>query len=130
MEKLNVKALAVALGLTWGFLVLCMGWTSAFGWGTRLVEVMSSVYIGYAPSFIGGIIGALWGLFDGAVGGLIIALVYNAIARTKIIVVRPGQPGLSCQNSRFSRIIEWERETVRYKNKERRVGSHTARNPI
>ena len=83
MEKLNVKALAVALGVTWGFFVLCIGWTSIFGWGTSLVEVMSSVYIGYAPCLVGGIIGALWGFLDGAVGGLIIALVYNALVRKK-----------------------------------------------
>lgn len=83
MEKLNVKALALALGVTWSLFVLCIGWAAGLGWGTRLVEVMSSVYIGYAPCFVGGIIGALWGFFDGAVGGLIIALVYNAVARKR-----------------------------------------------
>ncbi|MGB2768459.1 MAG: bacteriophage holin [Candidatus Zixiibacteriota bacterium] len=83
MEKLNVKALTVSLGATWGFFVLCLGWVAGFGWGTRVVEVMSSVYIGYAPCFVGGLIGALWGFLDGAVGGLIIALVYNAIARRR-----------------------------------------------
>jgi hypothetical protein len=83
MEKLNVKALALSLGATWSFFMLCIGWTSMFGWGTRVVEVMSSVYIGYAPCFVGGIIGALWGFLDGAVGGLIIALVYNAVARRR-----------------------------------------------
>jgi hypothetical protein len=83
MEKLSVKALTLALGATWSFFMLCIGWTSTFGWGTRVVEVMSSVYIGYAPSFVGGILGALWGFLDGAVGGLIVALVYNAMARTR-----------------------------------------------
>ncbi|MGB2982011.1 MAG: bacteriophage holin [Candidatus Zixiibacteriota bacterium] len=83
MEKLNVKALTVSLGATWGFFVLGLGWVAGFGWGTRVVEVMSSVYIGYAPCFVGGLIGALWGFLDGAVGGLIIALVYNAIARRR-----------------------------------------------
>ena len=81
MEKLNVKALALALGVTWSLFVLCIGWAAGLGWGTRLLEVMSSVYIGYAPCFVGGIIAALWRFFDGTVGGLIIASLYNAAAR-------------------------------------------------
>jgi hypothetical protein len=81
MERLSIKAVAVALGATWGFLVLSLGWTSAFGWGTKAVETLSSVYIGYAPGFVGGIIGGLWAFADGAIGGAIFALIYNRVAR-------------------------------------------------
>lgn len=80
MEKLNIKALAFGLGVSWAFAMLFLGWASMFGWGTKLVEVMASVYIGYAPSFLGGIIGAIWGFFDGAIGGAIIAYAYNNVA--------------------------------------------------
>ena len=52
-----------------------------FGWGKGIVEVMSSVYIGYSASFLGGIIGAVWGFADGLIGGAIFALIYNGIAR-------------------------------------------------
>jgi len=83
MEKLNVKALAVGLGLSWSVCMLFVGWASIFGWGTKLVEVFSSLYIGFAPNFLGGLIGAIWGFVDGAIGGAIIALVYNAIAAKK-----------------------------------------------
>ncbi|MGR3310471.1 MAG: bacteriophage holin [Candidatus Brocadiales bacterium] len=83
MEKLNVKAMAGAIGITWGAGMLLLGWASIFGWGTKVVDVMSSVYIGFAPSFLGGIIGAIWGLVDGAIGGAIIALVYNVFVRKK-----------------------------------------------
>jgi len=83
MEKLNVKALAIALGVSWGLGMLFVGWASMFGWGTKLVEIMSSVYIGFAPSFIGAVIGAIWGFFDGAIGGAVIALVYNAVIEKK-----------------------------------------------
>jgi hypothetical protein len=44
---------------------------------------MASFYIGFKPTFLGGVIGAIWGFIDGAIGGVIIALVYNAIARKK-----------------------------------------------
>jgi hypothetical protein len=79
MEKLNVKALAIGLGVSWAFAMLFLGWASMFGWGIKFVEIMASVYIGFAPSFIGGITGAIWGFFDGAIGGAIIACVYNTV---------------------------------------------------
>jgi len=81
MKKLNIKAFALGLGVSWSILVLLIGWTSIFGWGTKFVEMMSSIYIGFAPTFLGGIIGAIWGFFDGAIGGAVIAFVYNAIAK-------------------------------------------------
>ncbi len=81
MEKLNVKALAIALGTAWALCMLFAGWAAIFGWSTAFVDIMSSVYIGFEPGFLGGVIGALWGFLDGAIGGLIIALVYNAVAK-------------------------------------------------
>jgi len=89
MEKLNVKALAVGLGVSWGFAMLFIGWASMYGWGTKFVEVISSVYIGFAPSLSGGIIGAIWGFFDGAIGGAIIAFVYNAVVGKNITKSKP-----------------------------------------
>ncbi|NOZ64445.1 MAG: membrane-associated protein [Caldiserica bacterium] len=81
MERLSVKGLAVGLGVSWAICMLFVGWASIFGWGTKFVEVMSSVYVGFNPTFLGGIIGAVWGFIDGAIGGLIIAVVYNAVTR-------------------------------------------------
>lgn len=83
MDKLNIKALAIGLGVSWGIAMLFVGWASIFGWGTKFVEIMASVYFGFTPSFSGGIIGAIWGFFDGAIGGAIIALVYNAVVERK-----------------------------------------------
>ncbi len=83
MEKLNVKGLAIGLGVAWSFCMLFIGWASIFGWSANIVEVMSSVYIGFKPTFLGGIIGAAWGFVDGAIGGLIIAIIYNAVAKKK-----------------------------------------------
>ena len=81
MEKLSAKGLAVSLGLTWALGILLAGWVSSFGWCRGFVDVMGSVYIGYGPGFTGGLIGAVWAFFDGAVGGLVIALIYNAVCR-------------------------------------------------
>ena len=83
MAKLNVKAAAIALGAAWGIYMLSLGWMAMFGWGADFVKLMSSVYIGFAPSFLGGIIGGIWAFVDGFVGGAIIAWVYNAVAASK-----------------------------------------------
>ena len=83
MEKLSVKGLAVGLGASWAICMLFAGWASIFGWSIKFVEVMSSVYVGLKPTFLGGIIGALWGFIDGAIGGAIIAIVYNAVTKKK-----------------------------------------------
>ncbi len=81
MEKINISALGLALGAAWAFLVFTIGITSIFGWGTIIVEVLSSLYIGYNASLLGAIIGALWAFTDGFVGGVITAWVYNKFAK-------------------------------------------------
>ncbi len=83
MEKLSVKGLAAGVGAAWAFCMLFAGWAAMFGWSAKFVAVMASVYIGFEPSFLGGIIGAAWGFVDGAIAGLIIAIVYNAVTKKK-----------------------------------------------
>jgi hypothetical protein len=84
MDRLNVKALTIAGGILWSLYMLCIGWASwLIGWGTGFVTAMSSVYIGFRPTFFGGIIGAVWAFLDGAVAGAIIAWVYNRVAKPK-----------------------------------------------
>ncbi len=83
MDKINVKGLAIALGLTWSSGMLISGWAAMFGWAGKIVDVMASVYIGFAPTFLGGIIGAAWGFLDGAIGGAIVALIYNFVSKKK-----------------------------------------------
>jgi len=69
--------LALGVGIYWGLSMLVAGWTSMFGWGNSFVSMMSSIYIGYEPSFIGAIIGGIWGFFDGFIAGAVVAFFYN-----------------------------------------------------
>jgi len=82
MEKLRIIPLAVAFGAVWALSVLTAGWTAAFGLGTAFVEMAASFYIGYGPSFLGALIGALWAFFDAAIAGALIAVIYNVVAKT------------------------------------------------
>jgi len=78
---LNAKALAIAIGTVWGAYAMFTGWMAAYGWGAELVNTIGTLYIGYAPGFLGGIIGGIWGFVDGAIAGLVIAFLYNRIAK-------------------------------------------------
>jgi hypothetical protein len=71
----------VSLGLTWAVGVILLGWAAAFGWGTKVVDLLASVYRGYAPGFAGGLVGGAWAFVDAFVAGLIVAALYNALSR-------------------------------------------------
>ncbi len=75
--KMSVIGLALGIGVYWGLAMLVAGWTSMFGWGMNFVNIMSSIYIGYEPSFIGGVVGGIWGFFDGLIAGAVVAFFYN-----------------------------------------------------
>ena len=97
MAKLKVVPMALGMGLTWGLAILLLGWISAAGWGVRIVEVLSSLYLGFAPTFLGGVIGGLWAFVDGFLAGLALAWLYNVFAagrRAERVpsLDRPGQP--------------------------------------
>ena len=74
-------ALGIALGSVWGSSVLFIGLTAMGGWGTSIVQALASFYVGYNATIAGAVIGGIWGFFDGLIGGLLIAWVYNLVAK-------------------------------------------------
>ena len=81
MNQCSPNALGVAIGALWAAYVFFCGITAMFGWGDALVEALSSLYIGYSPSILGAIIGAVWGFIDGYIAGIVIAWIYNRLAK-------------------------------------------------
>ena len=80
--KINVKAFALACGITWGVAMLFLGIINIFcDWGSGIEEVMSTLYIGYSATVPGSIIGGIWGFIDAGIGGLLIAWLYNKLAK-------------------------------------------------
>lgn len=77
-QKLHVCGLGFAFSLTWAIGILFVGLTSwLFSWGNAFVDVMGSVYVGYDATFVGTLIGTVYALVDGFVGGVLIAFFYN-----------------------------------------------------
>jgi len=77
--EFNVTKLGVAAGLTWGIGCLLLGLLAMKGYGSPLVAAIGSIYIGYAATLTGSIVGAAWGFVDGFIGGAIFAWIYNKI---------------------------------------------------
>ena len=81
--KLNVLAFALACGLMWGVgLFLLTWWIIAFDGVTNELTLIGRVYRGYTVTPAGSLIGLAWGLADGAVGGAILAWLYNVLSGT------------------------------------------------
>lgn len=83
--KLDIKGMAITLGLVWGAAVLLVGIANLIwpNYGRAFLELVASIYPGYTAGASAGqlIVGTLYGLVDGAVGGAVIAWLYNLFAR-------------------------------------------------
>lgn len=81
--RLSVKGLAMATALMWAGLVLLVGLVhlAASGYGSAFLDVVASIYPGFdgAMGFGDVVVGTLYALVDGAVGGAILAWLYNLV---------------------------------------------------
>ena len=77
-----VRTLALTCGILWAviFFVMALAQQVWPGYGMAFLELMDSVYPGYAPGGFGSVImGSLYALLDGAIGGAVFAWLYNRI---------------------------------------------------
>ncbi len=80
MAKLDIKAFGWALGIVWGGVTFLLGLLDTlYFWGSSWGKMMTMVYIGYRPTIIGSIIGALWGFVYASLLGLSVAWMYNRL---------------------------------------------------
>ena len=78
--KLNVKAFALTCGLMWGLgLFLLTWWIIAFDGPTAEVTLIGKIYRGYSITPTGSVIGLVWGLLEGLIGGAVFAWLYNML---------------------------------------------------
>jgi len=82
--KLSIKGLTIAGGIIWALAILFVGILNIIfsGYGGEFLKLMASVYPGYKASgeIVDVIVGTLYALVDGAICGLVIAVLYNAFA--------------------------------------------------
>ena len=82
--RLNTKAFALTSGIFLGAAVFLMTiWLLVFGFEGQQIRTLDHFYFGYSFSFIGAVIGAVWGFIDGALCGLVFAWLYNRFNGTQ-----------------------------------------------
>lgn len=83
MMKLDVKWLGFAFGIVWAAGVLLLGIAAMNGYAEDMVVILSSMYMWYAASVTGILIGALWAFVDGFICWALIAWIYNRCSMMK-----------------------------------------------
>ena len=79
--KLNVRAFALTCSLMWGFgLFFMTWWMIAFDGQTLEPTLIGKIYRGYTVTPVGSVVGLIWALIDGLIGGAIFAWLYNLLA--------------------------------------------------
>jgi hypothetical protein len=75
---LGVISFGLAVAVTSAAFTFVLGLMATFfGWGVELAAALSSLYIGFSPTFVGTIAGAVWAFVTGFAGGVTIAWLYN-----------------------------------------------------
>ena len=76
--NLGVVSLGLAFGLTFAIFAFWLGLMAwLLGWGVDVAVALSSVFIGYGPSFVGTITGSVWAFVLGMISGSLIGWFYN-----------------------------------------------------
>ena len=79
--KLNVFAFGLTCALIWGIgLFVLTWWIIAFDGPTDDVTMIGRIYRGYSISAMGSVIGLVWALADGLIGGIVFAWLYNVVS--------------------------------------------------
>ena len=79
--KLNLKAIALTCAIMWGGLVFLAGISNLLlpSYANALLQIAASIYPGFDVSGTVGdvVVGTLYALLDGAIGGLVFGFLYN-----------------------------------------------------
>ncbi len=78
--KLNVKAFALTGAILWGAVILLITWWIILWDGpSDQAPFLAKIYRGYSITVWGSLVGLVWGLMDGAIGGALFAWLYNKL---------------------------------------------------
>lgn len=79
-NQLDPKTLGLGGGILWGgCMLLTTAANMATGYATGLIDLMASVYPGYAATASGAVVGTIYGFIDGFVGLFLLAWIYNKL---------------------------------------------------
>lgn len=78
---INTKALALTLGILWSLSLLAVSLIALVStdYLHNITDFFSTLYLGYDLSFTGIMTGMVWAFIDAAIGGLVVAWLYNKL---------------------------------------------------
>ncbi len=80
--KLQAKAFALSLGIVWGLIIfLVTNWSLLRGSKGEHLSLLKNFFLGYSFSFVGSLIGLIWGFIAMFIVGWVIASLYNKFVR-------------------------------------------------
>ncbi|MBS1266126.1 MAG: hypothetical protein MAG795_00091 [Candidatus Woesearchaeota archaeon] len=79
--QIDLKAMALSCGIICGAYVFLIGILASFGYGIAIVNLLSSLYLGFDATFVGALIGAIYAFIDGAVAALLFGWLYNNLSK-------------------------------------------------
>ena len=84
-NHINVLNAGISFGLVMFLGMLFLSFSSHFlNWGNEVLDLISNVYLGYSDkTILNAVAGAIWGFFDGFLGGVFIAFFYNLVSRIR-----------------------------------------------
>lgn len=82
--KLSIKALALSMGILWS--VCLFLWTLLIAltdvqWGVDMLQLLVGMYPWYEITVPGAFVGLVAGFIDGAIGGALLAWLYNKLVK-------------------------------------------------
>ncbi len=84
ISRINVKALALAVALFWGLIVLvvALGNLALPPYGRTFLEIAASIYPGYeaGATALQALLVTFFAAVDGAIAGAVVAWLYNRLA--------------------------------------------------
>lgn len=80
--RLNIRAFALALAIHWGLGCFIMGLAGIKHEApAKFVRTVATMYIGYAPTPVGSVVGMFWGFCDALIAGALLAWLYNMLLK-------------------------------------------------
>ncbi|OGC03845.1 hypothetical protein A2276_08345 [candidate division WOR-1 bacterium RIFOXYA12_FULL_43_27] len=79
--KLDPLKFGLSAGIIWGIGVFMMALIAKeTSYGIGFVSALGKIYIGEGPTFLGAILGMIYGFFDAGIGFFVFAWLYNKLA--------------------------------------------------
>ncbi len=79
---MNVRAFAVAAGISWGFLLFAVTLLEAARGEGHTLGALAAVYLGYSVTYLGSVVGLVYGFVSGALIGGAFCWLHNRLAGT------------------------------------------------